>query len=102
MSSSYLCHTRTDPDYKGNVVSNASFAKVFGPGCRLGWLEAPERLKEIILASGTSASAGGFNHCMSGVIGSVISLGFLKEMLTLERSAYRVSVLDYIINKSKV
>ena len=84
--------TRTDPDYKGNVVSNASFSKIFGPGCRLGWLEAPKRLKDIIESCGHLASGGGFNHCMSGLMNSVISLGLLKDLLHKARPQYQVTI----------
>ena len=35
---------RDDIDYKGNVVSVGTFSKIFGPGVRVGWMEAPERV----------------------------------------------------------
>ena len=82
---------RSDPDYKGNVVSNGSFSKIFGPGCRVGWLEAPKRIKEIVLSSGYMTSSGGWNHTMSGIMQSVISSGSLKEMLQIARPLYQVS-----------
>ncbi|XP_064405245.1 uncharacterized protein LOC135350394 [Halichondria panicea] len=80
---------KSDPDYKGNVVSNGTFSKVFGPGCRIGWLEAPKRVKEIVLSSGYMSSSGGWNHTMSGIMGSVINSGSLKEMLQIARPLYQ-------------
>lgn len=32
----------------GNIISNGSFAKIIGPGVRVGWLEVPPRLKPIL------------------------------------------------------
>ena len=57
---------------------------------RLGWMEIPERVKRSILSTGLAISGGGFNHCISGVMESVISLGLLKDMLRESRPHYRV------------
>ena len=71
-------------------MSNGTFSKIFGPGMRLGWMEIPERVKRSILSTGLAISGGGFNHCISGVMESVISLGLLKDMLRESRPHYRV------------
>ena len=47
--------SRSDSNYSGNVVSNATFAKLFGPGLRLGWLEAPPRVRDVVLSRYVSA-----------------------------------------------
>ena len=45
-----VASSRNDSNYSGNVVSNATFAKLFGPGVRLGWLEAPPRVRDVVLS----------------------------------------------------
>ncbi|CAI7997374.1 Aromatic-amino-acid aminotransferase 1 [Geodia barretti] len=79
-----------DPDYSGNVVSNASFSKLFGPGLRLGWLEAPLCVRNVILSSGLAFSGGGLNHFTSGLMTSIISEGLLQKHLTEARAMYKV------------
>lgn len=37
-----------DADYKGTVISNGSFSKIFAPGVRVGWIEAPEWATEVL------------------------------------------------------
>ena len=73
------------------MVSNGTFSKIFAPGVRLGWMETPERVKNSILSTGFAPSGGGFNHCMSGIMESVISLGLLTELLKEARLHYQVS-----------
>ncbi len=38
---------RSDPSYEGNIVSIGTFGKLFGPGIRLGWLEAPQKVRNV-------------------------------------------------------
>lgn len=41
-----------DVDYKGNVVSNGTFSKIFAPGLRVGWMECPPRVVEAFKKNG--------------------------------------------------
>jgi DNA-binding transcriptional MocR family regulator len=79
----------SDPNFTGNVVSNATFSKVFGPGLRLGWLEAPPSVRRTILNSGLVFSGGSLNHLTSGLMTSVISQGLLQEHLKEARLKYK-------------
>ena len=81
---------RTDPDYSGNAVSNASFSKIFGPGMRLGWMEAPAKVRNTILSSGLCNSGGGFNHTASGIMTSVLELRMIDKLLEEARPMYKV------------
>ena len=78
-------------DYSGNAVSNGSFSKIFGPGMRLGWMEAPSKVRDIILSSGLCNSGGGFNHTISGIMTSVIEMGLLKQLLEDAKTHFQVS-----------
>lgn len=53
-------------------------------------MELPEKVRNSILGTGLATSGGGFNHCISGVMESIISLGLLSEMLKESRPLYRV------------
>ena len=59
---------------------------------RLGWMELPDRVRTSILGTGLAISGGGFNHCISGVMESIISLGLLTDMLKESRPIYRVRI----------
>ena len=53
-------------------------------------MEIPDRVRNSILGTGLAISGGGFNHCISGVMESVISLGLLSNMLKESRPRYHV------------
>lgn len=79
---------KTDPDYKGNVISNGSFSKVLGPGLRLGWMEVPGHVRRILSTSGYARSGGCFNHYTSCIVATAIQMGLLKEHLAHAREVY--------------
>lgn len=35
-------------DYRGSVISNGSFSKIFSPGVRVGWIECPMWVNEVL------------------------------------------------------
>lgn len=75
----------------GNVVSNCSFSKFFSPGIRLGWIEAPCKVLHLLQTSGIAVSGGGFNHVMSMIMNSVISLGYLDKIVEENRATVKVT-----------
>lgn len=79
---------KTDPDYKGNVISNGTFSKLLGPGLRLGWMELPERVRKILPTTGYMRSGGCFNHYTSCLVTKAIEMGLVKEHLAYARQVY--------------
>ncbi|KAJ3386230.1 hypothetical protein HDU92_002628 [Lobulomyces angularis] len=72
----------------GNVISNCSFSKIFAPGFRLGWVEASSNFQKIFLNSGILYSGGCPNHFATGLMTSIIQLGFLKTYIENLKSVY--------------
>ncbi|XP_065834389.1 2-aminoadipate transaminase-like [Oscarella lobularis] len=81
--------SKDDPNYKGHVVSNATFSKIFAPGLRLGWMEAPKRVRDIIAESAHIKSGGAPNHCATGIMASAIQLGLLDDLLLRAKAIYK-------------
>lgn len=79
---------KTDPDYKGNVISNGSFSKLLGPGLRLGWMEVPEHVRMIFTKSGYARSGGCVNHYTSSIISTALQMNLLKEHLAFVQQVY--------------
>ncbi|KJE94101.1 hypothetical protein, variant [Capsaspora owczarzaki ATCC 30864] len=73
---------------RGHVISNASFSKIFGPGVRLGWIEAWVDIQEKLTNTGFMASGGGVQHCMSGLMGTAIQNGSLDRVIAALQAAY--------------
>ena len=63
------------------VLSIGSFSKILAPGLRLGWIQTSPTLMARVLQKGLLASGGGFNHFTSGIVRSVIELGWQVEYL---------------------
>nr|KAG5712080.1 hypothetical protein BaRGS_020806 [Batillaria attramentaria] len=80
---------RSDPDYKGHVVSSATFSKILAPGLRLGWVEAPERILTLLHGSNMAWSGGSLNHYASKLAGAILELGLQTQHLRLLRQIYK-------------
>ncbi|KAJ3086625.1 hypothetical protein HK102_012800 [Quaeritorhiza haematococci] len=72
----------------GNVISNCSFSKIFAPGVRLGWIEAPSGIIDQFLKAGLTYSGGSLNHYTSKLMTSAIQIGALDTHLSRLRSTY--------------
>lgn len=80
---------KTEPDYKGNVISNGSFSKLLGPGLRLGWMEIPECVRKILKTTGYNSSGGCFNHYTSCIVAKALQSNLVKEHLAFVQQVYR-------------
>ncbi|XP_033763028.1 uncharacterized protein YER152C-like [Pecten maximus] len=77
-----------EPDYKGCVLSNGTFSKIFAPGLRLGWVEGRPEVVKLLWASSTAWSGGSFNHYTSRVISAALQSGLLCDHLSHLRRVY--------------
>ena len=77
------------------VFSIGSFSKILAPGLRLGWMQTSPKLMQNILQKGLLASGGGFNHFTSGIVRSVVELGWQTQFLDELKQIYqrRINVL---------
>lgn len=80
----------TDTEYKGTVISNGSFSKIFSPGIRVGWIESPQWVNDVLQNSGIIKSGGAVNNYTSGIMTTVMKSGRMDETLQLYRQEYRV------------
>lgn len=81
---------KNDSNYQGgNVISNGSFSKILSPAIRVGWLECPPRIFNIIKSSGIMKSGGAVNHYVSGIIASLLNLKIEDEYLDLLIEIYK-------------
>lgn len=71
-------------DETGRVVRVGTFSKTIAPGIRLGWLTAPERVRE----AARTVTAGGTTTFMRSVVGHYCDTGHLDETLPTLRDTY--------------
>lgn len=94
-----------DEDYKGNIVSNGTFSKYIAPGMRIGWIEAPPRIKEAMTYCGLPESSGGLNQFTMAIVKGMLRLGLaqnhinnMKELLK-ERMEIAIKILNQHLPK---
>lgn len=71
------------------VLSLGSFSKILAPGLRLGWIQAAPAVLQRLAGSGMLDSGGGLNPFVSGIVRSVLELGWQEEHLGGLRNEYR-------------
>lgn len=64
-------------DKWGNAVSNGSFSKIIGPGCRTGWAEGTESLVYGLSQTGSSRSGGAPSQLVASFIHDMLTSGAL-------------------------
>ena len=84
---------KSHPDYKGNVVSNGTFSKLLGPGLRLGWVELPECVKNLLVWSYYADSGGSFNQYTSCIVATAFKLGLVTKHVVDAREVYHSQMI---------
>ncbi|KAJ5835480.1 Pyridoxal phosphate-dependent transferase major region subdomain 1 [Penicillium robsamsonii] len=69
-------------DQFGNVVSNGSFSKLIGPGCRVGWAEGTKDFIYGLSQAGSTRSGGAPSQLTSTFINDLLEDSFLPEYIT--------------------
>ncbi|KAJ5434867.1 Pyridoxal phosphate-dependent transferase major region subdomain 1 [Penicillium cf. griseofulvum] len=69
-------------DRFGNVVSNGSFSKLIGPGCRVGWAEGTKDFIYGLSQAGSTRSGGAPSQLMSTFINELLEDNFLTRHIT--------------------
>ena len=91
----------SDTDSKGCCISVSSFTKIFAPGVRVGWIEAPSYIIERLTSYAYINSQGGVAPFMGRLMTHAIETGLLDrylDKLVLEYSE-RFSLICGILEK---
>ena len=74
--------TLPDGEEFGNVVSNATFSKLLGPGLRTGWQEtATPKLAKLLASGGANKSGGTPGHFNTTIIGELLKSGKVDKIV---------------------
>ena len=80
---------RPGADGYGNAMSNGSFSKLVGPGCRTGWGEGTEKFAFALSQVGSSKSGGAPSQLVATFISEMLKEGTLqKHIIETLRPAY--------------
>jgi DNA-binding transcriptional MocR family regulator len=69
---------REGADGFGNVMSNASFSKIVGPGVRTGWVEGALKLAFALSQAGSNRSGGSASNLTGEFVGQLLASGALE------------------------
>lgn len=70
------------------VVRLGSFAKTLAPGLRLGWIDAPADLREVLAADGVLESGGCVSQFSAHVVAALLAAGVYGAHVAALRLAY--------------
>jgi DNA-binding transcriptional MocR family regulator len=75
-------------DPEAPVVRLGSFAKTLAPGLRLGWIDAPAHLREMLAADGVLESGGCVSQFSAHVVAALLAAGAYGAHVAALRLAY--------------
>lgn len=73
--------TRHGADGFGNAISNGTFSKIMGPGCRTGWVEASEKFTYGLSQVGSTRSGGAPSQLAAAIVAEVMKAGDLNHQI---------------------